>query len=160
MKRRDFLVSTGAVIGTAALPAVAQNTSGAQKFQPVQDIQPLVAQVTGGAPVEMGGIEIELPQIAENGNSVPLRIKVASPMTEADHVTAIHLFAERNPRPNVATFHLGPLAGRAEISTRVRLAGTQKLTVLAVFNNKRFRQAQADVLVTSAACLDEALADT
>ena len=160
MKRRDFLSTTGAVLGAAALPAVAQSPSGAQKFQPVQDIQPLVAQVTGGAVVETGGIEIELPQIAENGNSVPLRIKVASPMTQADHVTAIHLFAERNPRPNVATFHLGPLAGRAEISTRVRLAGTQKLTVLAVFNNNRFRQAQADVLVTSAACLDEALADT
>lgn len=160
MKRRDFLATTGAVLGTAALPVAAQNTSGAQKFQPVQDIQPLIAKVTGGAKVEAGGIEIELPQIAENGNSVPLRIKVASPMTQADHVTAIHLFAERNPRPNVATFHLGPVAGRAEVATRVRLAGTQKLTVLAAFNNNRFRQAQADVLVTSAACLDEALADT
>ena len=160
MKRRDFLATTGAVLGVAALPAAAQNTTGAQKFQPVQDIQPLIAAVTRGAPVEAGGIEIGLPQIAENGNSVPLRIKVASPMTQADHVTAIHLFAERNPRPAVATFHLGPLAGRAEVSTRVRLAGAQKLTVLAVLNGNRFSQAQADVLVTSAACLDEALADT
>ena len=151
MRRRLFLM-----LLAAAGAARAQS----QRFQPSQDVTPLLQKLADGmAPIE-GGIDIELPQIAENGNSVPLRIKVASPMTQADHVTAIHLFAERNPRPNVATFHLGPLAGRAEISTRVRLAGTQKLTVLAVFNNNRFRQAQADVLVTSAACLDEALADT
>ena len=139
---------------SATLPA------RAQKFQPVQDIQPLIDQVTGGAPVEKGGIEIELPAIAENGNSVPLRIRIPSPMTAADHVAAVRVFAERNPRPAVATFHLGPQSGRAEISTRVRLAGTQKVTVLASLSGNRFRLVQADVLVTSAACLDEALADT
>jgi sulfur-oxidizing protein SoxY len=154
MKRRAFLVTTGATLGFAALPAAAQ------KFQPVQDIRPLIAQVTGGAAVETGGIEVELPAIAENGNSVPMRIKVDSPMTEQDHVSAIHIFAERNPRPSVATFHLGARSGRAEISTRVRLAGTQKVTVLAAYSGNRFRMKQVDVLVTSAACLDEAMAET
>jgi len=154
MKRRDFLASSGAVLGAAVLPA------RAQKFQPVQDITPLIAKVTGGAPVEKGGIDVELPAIAENGNSVPLRLRVQSPMTAQDHVTALHVFAERNPRPAVATFHLGPHSGRAEVTTRVRLAGTQKLTVVAALSGNRFRMVQADVLVTSAACLDEALAET
>ena len=154
MKRRDFLLSTGVTLGAAALP------SAAQKFQPVQDITPLVAKVTGGAPVEQGGIDVELPAIAENGNSVPLRVKVASPMTDADHVTAIHVFAERNPRPALAAFHFGPRSGRAEVTTRVRLAGTQKVTVLAALSGNRFRRRDVDVLVTSAACLDEALAET
>jgi sulfur-oxidizing protein SoxY len=154
MKRRRFIAAGAAALGAAALPV------RAQKFQPVQDITPLVAQVTGGAPIGSGGVEVELPAIAENGNSVPLRVRVASPMTQADHVTAIHLFAERNPRPAVATFHFGPGAGRAEVSTRMRLAGTQKVTVLVAHSGNRFTKREVDVLVTSAACLDEALAET
>jgi len=152
VKRRDFLVASGAAL--AALKA------RAQQFQPGQDITPFIEKVTGGAAIERSGIEVELPQIAENGNSVPLRIKVPSPMTAADHVSAIHVFAERNPRPLVAVFHLGPQTGRAEIDTRVRLAGTQKVTVLAALSGNRFRMAQVEVLVTSAACLDEASMST
>lgn len=152
MKRRRFLHATGTILATAALPTVAQ-----QRFQPTQDITPLLAKLTNGARAEPGGIDIELPRIAENGNSVPMRVTVKSPMTPEDHVTAIYLVSERNPRPLMATFHLGPQSGRAEILTRVRLAGTQKVTVLAELSNKRFRVAQTEVLVTSAACLDESL---
>ncbi len=148
MNRRRFLLATGA----AALPLAAQ-----ERFQPAQDIRPLIAKLTGGVTPENGGIDIELPQIAENGNSVPLRLVVASPMTAGDHVTAVHVIAERNPRPLVATFHFGPHSGKAQVATRMRLAGTQKVTVLAALSGKRFRMAQAEVLVTSAACLDESL---
>jgi sulfur-oxidizing protein SoxY len=151
MKRRKFLVASGAAAAAAALPAAAQ------RFQPAQDITPLIAKLTGGAQAQRQDVEIELPRIAENGNSVPLRVRVASPMTAADHVTAIHLLAERNPRPHVASFHMGPHSGRAEVTTRVRLAGTQKVTVLAELSGKRFVIGQAEVLVTSAACLDESL---
>ena len=149
MKRRHFLVLTGTAL--ASLPAAAQ------RFQPAQDIAPLLAKLTGGAVPEKNGVEIELPQIAEYGNSVPMRVKVASPMTEQDHVTEIHIIAERNPRPLVGTFHLGADSGRAEVATRVRLAGTQKVTVLAALNRNRYRIGEVDVLVTSAACLDESL---
>jgi sulfur-oxidizing protein SoxY len=149
MKRRAFLASA-TVLASAGLPLRAQT------FQPSQDVTPLIEKVTGGAKIERSDVEVELPAIAENGNSVPMRIRVASPMTPADHVVAIHLFAERNPRPVVAVFHLGPYAARADIDTRVRLAGTQKVTVLAELSGKRFRMRQVDVLVTSAACLDEA----
>jgi sulfur-oxidizing protein SoxY len=152
VKRRDFLVASGA--------ALAALNTRAQSFQPGQDITPFIEKVTRGAAIERSGVEVELPQIAENGNSVPLRIKVPSPMTAADHVSAIHVFAERNPRPLVAVFHLGPQTGRAEIDTRVRLAGTQKVTVLAALSGNRFRMAQVEVLVTSAACLDEASMST
>jgi sulfur-oxidizing protein SoxY len=151
MKRRRFLAASGATLAAAALPAAAQ------RFQPGQDIAPFVAKITGGAVAERSGVEIELPQIAENGNSVPMRVRVASPMTAADHVSAIHVLAERNPRPHVATFHLGPQSGRAEVTTRVRLAGTQKVTVVAELSNRRFLIGQQEVLVTSAACLDESL---
>ena len=149
MKRRHFLLLTG--VAAASLPAAAQ------RFQPAQDIAPLLARLTGGVEPDRSGVEIELPQIAENGNSVPMRVKVESPMSAQDHVTAIHIIAERNPRPLVGTFHLGPASGRAEVATRVRLAGTQKVRVLAELSNKRFRMGEVDVLVTSAACLDESL---
>jgi sulfur-oxidizing protein SoxY len=151
MRRRAFLAASGAALAGAAFPGAAQ------RFQPPQDVAPLLAKLTGGAPAERSGVEIELPQIAENGNSVPLRVRVKNPMTPDDYVAAIYVLAERNPRPLVATFHLGPHSGRAEIATRVRLAGTQKVTVVAELSNKRYLMAQAEVLVTTAACLDESL---
>jgi sulfur-oxidizing protein SoxY len=151
MRRRAFLAASGAALAGAALPGAAQ------RFQPPQDVAPLLAKLTGGAPAERSGVEIELPQIAENGNSVPMHIRVASPMSTTDYVSAIYIVAERNPRPLVATFHLGPQSGKAEITTRVRLAGTQKVTVLAQLSGSRFLLGQMDVLVTSAACLDESL---
>ena len=148
MRRRRFLA---AAAGAMALPALAQ------RFQPAQDIRPLIAQITGGKEPQRGGIEVELPQIAENGNSVPMRVRVASPMTEQSHVDAIHILAERNPRPRVASFYLEPASGRAEVTTRVRLAGTQPVTVIAALSDGTFRMTRTDVLVTSAACLDESL---
>ncbi len=152
MKRRDFVIASGAALAASALSASAQ-----QRFQPAQDIAPLLHKLTGGQVAENAGVQVDLPQIAENGNSVPLRVRVESPMTPEDHVSAIHVIAERNPRPLVASFHLGEHSGRAEVSTRVRLAGTQTVTVLAALTNGRFRIARAEVHVTSAACLDESL---
>jgi sulfur-oxidizing protein SoxY len=145
--RRGFLAVAAAAAAGAALPS---------RAQAVQDISPMLDKITRGIKPRRSGVEIELPQIAENGNSVPIGIRVASPMSAADHVKAIYIFAERNPRPLIATFHLGPHSGRAEISTRVRLAGTQRVTVLAELTNDRFLVGPAYVLVTSAACMDEA----
>ena len=151
MKRRAFLLST-----LVAASARGQSPTP-RAFQPVQDVGPLLEQLTKGVKPEAGGIAIELPQIAENGNSVPMRIKVESPMTADDHVEALHLIAERNPRPLVATFRFGPAAGRAEVATRVRLAGTQTVRVLAALSGGRYRLQEQEVLVTSAACLDESM---
>jgi sulfur-oxidizing protein SoxY len=150
MKRRAFLVASahaGAVaIITRPLTATAQE---------VHDIRPILDRILAGARAEEGGIDIGLPALAENGNSIPLTLKVASPMNETDYVSALHVIAERNPRPVVAVFHLGPWSGRAEIATRIRLAGTQKVTVVAALSGNRFRIARKEVHVTAGACLDE-----
>ena len=149
MRRRRFVQGAGAALAAAALPAFPQS------FLPRRDLAALVAEVTGGAATGQDGIAVEIPSLAENGNSVPLRIRVDSPMTEADHVHAIHVFSERNPRPRIAVFRLGPAAGRAEVTTRVRLAVGQRIAVLASLSGGRFRLAHAEVVVTSAACIDE-----
>lgn len=149
MSRRRFLRAGAALAAGSALGASGQAPA------PSQDITPLLANISKGKPIEKGGVEIEIPQVAENGNSVPARFRVPSPMTLEDHVSALYVFAPRNPRPHVATFHLGPQSGRAEISTRIRLAGTQRVTVLAALSGERYRLAEFEVLVTSAACLDE-----
>lgn len=149
MKRRGFVAALAAV---SAAPALAQ-----QPLARTQDVRPLIEKLTRGTKPDTGGIEMELPAIAENGNAVPLRVKVESPMTAADHVAAIHVIADRNPRSLVASYQLGPHSGRAEVSTRIRLAGSQRLTVLAELSGNRYRMLQQDVLVTSAACLDDSL---
>jgi sulfur-oxidizing protein SoxY len=148
MKRRGFLVA-GALAAT--------QLARAQTAPALHDVRALVGEITGGAQPLPGGVEVEMPQIAENGHSVPLRIRVRHPMTPASHVRAVHVFAERNPRPRIATFHFSLASGRAEVSTRVRLAGTQKVTVLAELSDRTFRITEVSVLVTTGACLDDSL---
>jgi sulfur-oxidizing protein SoxY len=102
-----------------------------------------------------GKVTLELPPLSENGHVVPMRVAVASPMTDADHVRAIHVFTEKNPQPYVASFRLGPRAGRALVSTRVRLADTQAVSAIAELSDGSFWSASANVVVTLAACLEE-----
>jgi sulfur-oxidizing protein SoxY len=142
MKRREFLAG---LAGGLALPAFAQQEA----------LDPLAAKVANGAPVRKGKIKVELPLLADNGNSVPIRITVDSPMTAADHVKSIHLYAERNPVSNMANFYLGPRAGKAEIDSRVRLAGSQKVTAVAALSDGTFWYDAASIVVTLSACLDE-----
>ncbi len=144
MKRRDFL---GGAAGALALPRAA--------LAQVDPLDPLVRALAGGAPVRKGKVTLVLPQLADNGNSVPIRIAVDSPMTSADHVKSIHLYSERNPVPNMANFYLGPRAGKAEINSRVRLAGSQRLTAVAKLSDGSFWYDAAPIVVTLSACLDE-----
>ena len=155
MKRRSFLTRVAMALGTLPFGAAAQDVPK-PRFQPAQDITPLLMAITGGVTPEKKDVEVDLPLIVENGNSVTLRVRVTSPMTEQDHVKAIHVFAERNPRPRVVSFWLGPQSGKAEVGARIRLAGSQQVTVLAELSGGRFRVGPRDVLVTSAACLDDA----
>ena len=144
MKRRDFLAGAA---GALALPGAA--------LAQVDPLDPLVWVVTNGAPVRKGKVTLVLPQLADNGNSVPIRITVDSPMTAADHVKSIHLYSERNPVRNMANFYLGPRAGRAEINSRVRLAGSQRVTAVAKLSDGSFWYDAASIVVTLSACLDE-----
>jgi sulfur-oxidizing protein SoxY len=125
------------------------------RAQPAIDaLQPLVQSITGGAQVKTGRVHLEIPRLADNGNAVPLKISVECAMTEGDFVRTIHVLSEKNPRPLIASFHLNPQCGRAEISTRVRLNGTQRLLVLAGLSDGSFWAGTAEVEVTALACLD------
>ncbi len=141
--------ASGAGILAAGLPA------SAQQVLPAHDLQPQIRAIAGGARPQAGRIRIVLPQLAENGNSVPLELDVDSPMSETDFVRSVHVFAERNPRPLVGSFHLGASAGRARLSLRIRLAGTQRVVAIAVLADGSCWSAEAEVVVTSGACLDE-----
>ena len=110
--------------------------------------------LTGGAPVKEGRVTLTVPKVAENGLSVYTTVAVESPMTEADHVRAIHILSEKNPIAHLLTWHLGPRAGVAKVSTNIRLAASQQVTALAEMSDGSFWQDRRDVIVTIAACID------
>ena len=85
----------------------------------------------GDKPTKSGRITLELPQIAENGNTVPMGFEIESPMTEGDYVKVVHIFAEKNPNPNVASFRFTPGSGKAKVNTRMRLLKSQNIVAIA-----------------------------
>ena len=101
-----------------------------------------------------GRVRLELAQVADDGQSVPLIVRVDSPMSETDHVRRIDLVSEKNPVPLMASFFLGPHMGRAEIESRVRLNGTQRVTAVAQLSDGSFWFDAADIAVNESACLD------
>ncbi len=111
-----------------------------------------IAKFTGGKTAEKGKISIELPEIAENGNTVPLTISVDAPMTAENYVKDVLVVSEGNPNPGVVTFHFTPLSGRAEAQTRIRLAATQNIVVVAKTSKGEFFIAQKQVKVTIGGC--------
>lgn len=113
-----------------------------------------LADFAAGVTAEEGRIRLDIPPLVENGNSVPLTIRVASPMTAADHVTLIAVFNERNPQPFIARFHLGPWSGRAEVSTRIRLGDSQRIVALARMSDGSVWSGAADLVVTLPACVE------
>ena len=113
-----------------------------------------IRDFTGHAPVNPGKVRLEIPPLVENGNTVPVTITVDSPMTAEAHVRAIALFNGGNPQPNVITARLGPRSGRAMLSTRIRLATSQRLVAVAEMSDGSFWSESAEVVVTLAACVE------
>jgi sulfur-oxidizing protein SoxY len=111
-----------------------------------------IAKFTGGKTAEKGKITIELPEIAENGNTVPLSVAVDSPMQGDNYVSDILVVSEGNPRPGVAHFHLTPTSGKASAATRIRLATTQNIVVVAKTSTGQFFTDQKLVKVTIGGC--------
>ena len=105
--------------------------------------------------LQRGKVKLELPPIVENGNTVSLTVSVESPMSAADHVESIHIFNQKNPQPYVAAFNLGPRAGKARVSTRIRLADSQRVTAIARLSDGSFWSDSVDVIVTLAACTEQ-----
>ena len=146
--RRDMLIAGGLAAGAAALPAAARaNTPG--------QMEAAIRSVVGQATVRKGKVDLELPPLVENGNTVSMSVTVDSPMTKENHVKAIHVFNEKNPQPNVITVRLGPRAGKAQVSTRIRLADTQKVIAIAEMSDGTFWSDTQEVIVTLAACLED-----
>ena len=118
------------------------------------DAEMAIAAIAKGAVPRTGRVKLDIPTIAENGNTVPVTVTVESPMTAADHVTGIHLIAEANPLPNLVSFHFGPRAGKAEVSTRIRLFTTQTVRAFATMSDGSVWADGVEVLVTIAACIE------
>jgi sulfur-oxidizing protein SoxY len=153
ISRREFFVTTGGVMAGLGLgPLLGVTPAGAT----TETMQEAIRKVVGAARVTPGRVKLDVPPLSENGNAVPLAVTVESPMTQADHVKAIHVFTEKNPQPDVVSFHLGPRAGRASVATRIRLADTQTVIAISELSDGSFWSASAAVVVTLAACLEEA----
>lgn len=110
---------------------------------------------TGGAPVRDERVKLDIPPLVENGNAVGITVTVDSPMTPADHVRRIAVFNEKNPQADIGVFKLGPRAGRARVSTRIRLAASQVVAAIAETSDGKYWRAQASVIVTLAACIED-----
>ncbi len=113
-----------------------------------------VAGFTRGAVLREGRVVLEIAELVDNGNAVPVTISATSPMTLADHVVAMAVFSERNPQRDVLQVRLGPRSGQARVSTRIRLATTQKLVAVARMNDGSCWSRTVDVIVTIAACIE------
>ena len=111
-----------------------------------------LAKMTGGVTAKAGRIKLKLPEIAENGATVPITISVESPMTASDYVKSIHVVAEKNPNPEVVSFNMSPETGKAQISTRIRLAKTQKVRAVAVMSDGSVYGSSKQVKVTIGGC--------
>jgi sulfur-oxidizing protein SoxY len=151
--RRDILRAVGTLAGCGGLTYLAVRPAAATP----EMMQEAVRNVVGEATVNKGKVKLDLPPIVENGNSVPCTVSVDSAMTAIDYVKAIHIFNEKNPQPNIISVRLGPRAGRAAFSTRVRLADSQTVTAIAELSDGSFWSGDVDVIVTLAACIEESI---
>ena len=142
--RRRILVALGGAAALPALPAMAEPA----------DMEAAVRTFTGGRATTPGRVKIDITPLVENGNSVSCGVAVESPMTAADHVRRVALFNEKNPQPEVAVFHLNPRCGTARVDTRIRLATTQHLMVVAEMSDGSLWSEKIEVIVTLAACLE------
>jgi len=151
--RRELLAGAGALCGATCLAL--------RPSQATPDIlRAAIKKVVGNAEVGKGKISMDIPALVENGNVVPLSIAVDSPMTPANYVKAIHIFNEKNPQPNVIDIKLGPRAGKAVVTTRIRLSTAQKVVAIAEMSDGSFWSESVDVIVTLAACLEGTLGET
>jgi sulfur-oxidizing protein SoxY len=138
----------------ALLPGAAVLAATGGRFAVAAGIEAeaAVAAFAGGRTPLAGRIVLTVPDIAENGASVPVAFAVDSPMTDADHVEAVLLVAPGNPTPGVATFRFAPLAGRAEAATRIRLARTQEIVAVARMGDGSVFADRREIKVTIGGC--------
>jgi sulfur-oxidizing protein SoxY len=144
LARRHFMRLAAALAGAATAPAALASPA---------DAADAIVEVFGSRPVIEGAVSVSIPPISENGYTVPITVEVDSPMTEEDYVRRIGLFAEENPIAHIATFELGPQAGRAFVETRIRMGGSQRILAVAELSDGRLVSGHDFSIVTLAACV-------
>lgn len=154
-RRRHFLTAGGAALLAASIVprATSAQTAPAEVSSHYTAAR---AALLAGRKAGVGRVSLDVPRLAESGNSVSLKVAVASPMSAADHVTAVHILSEQNPVAVIGRFRFGPRSGRAEISTNIRLATTQNVHAIAEMSDGSVWEASSEVVVLIAACLDGA----
>jgi sulfur-oxidizing protein SoxY len=145
MKRRDLIGAAVGLVGTVLARDALANAD---------ELAAAIKQFAGGVPVTEGRVEFDIAPLVENGNTVPITVRVQSAMSESDHVKAIAIFNESNPQRDVANFTLGPRVGRATVATRIRLATSQQLVAVAKMSDGSCWSKTVDTLVTLAACVE------
>ena len=145
--RRDFLVGAAALATLSAL--LTGPTAGQDRPATLDEA---LKKIMGDAKPADGKISLELPEIAENGNTVPFTLSVDSPMTETNYVKSMHIFAGGNPQVDVASFNFTPESGKAAASSRMRLAKTQDVVVVAELSDGKFLLGKRTVKVTIGGC--------
>jgi len=147
LTRRSMLtLSVGATIGV-----VAGMRSGPAAAT-ADDVMAQIKEFSGGAEPAMGTISLDAPEIAENGNTVPISVSVESPMTDDDYVESVVIYADGNPSPDVITFNFTPMSGEASATTRMRLAKTQNVFAVAKTNTGKVFMDKKEVKVTIGGC--------
>jgi sulfur-oxidizing protein SoxY len=144
--RRDFVLGASATAALVAFMGIGSGPASAATWQEA------MKKVIGDAKPAEGKVTVTLPEIAENGNTVPFSISVDSPMSDSDYVKSVHVFATGNPRPNVASFVFSPASGKAAVSSRMRLSKTQDVVAVAQMSDGKFFMAKRTVKVTIGGC--------
>ncbi|MEL6858152.1 MAG: thiosulfate oxidation carrier protein SoxY [Pseudomonadota bacterium] len=145
LTRRALFASAGSAILITATPRSAHAAE--------DDLAAARIDLFGDRSVQEGRVIVELPPIAENGHSVPIRVQVDSPMTATDYVKRVAILSPRNPLPVIGVFALSPQSGRAEIATRIRMSGTQSIEAVAEMNDGTLWRGSMETVVTLAACV-------
>jgi sulfur-oxidizing protein SoxY len=144
--RRQWLEKLGVLTSLTLLPIPISATP--------EDLRYAIEQRFGQREIQTGRVNLSLPALAENGNSVRIQVDVDSPMDSNNHVRSLQLFAEANPLPDIARFEFSPYSGKAAIETRIRLAAEQDVVAIAEFNDDSLWSGAGHIVVTEAACLE------
>ena len=145
LSRRDAVKAAAWALAAAAIaPKLA--------FADEKTVAAEIKKLYGDKPMASGKIKLDVPEIAENGLVVPINFEIESPMTEADYVKAVHVFAEGNPQPGVVSYQFTPACGKASAATRMRLAQTQDIICVAEMSNGALHTAKANIKVTIGGC--------
>lgn len=150
LQRLGALAALPALLGWPMTQAIASTAPG----EPSPQFKAAWEALTAGRQLASGRLKLDIPRLAESGNSVLLKVAVDSPMTPAAHVLRIHILSEQNPIATVGRFHLGPHGAPAELETSIRLATTQNVRAVAEMSDGVLETADAEVVVLLAACLD------